>query len=355
MFKINDRVVGDGYPPFIIAEMSANHGGSIERAKKTIFEAKKAGASAVKLQSYTADTMTIKSDKDDFKIKSGLWEGYTLYELYKEAHTPFEWHEELFSYAKEVGITIFSTPFDESAISLLEDLNAPAYKIASFELNDLILIEEVAKLKKPVLLSTGMGSLNEIGDAVETIKLADNNQILLFHCISSYPAPTKDSNIKNISFLSKKFNTLVGLSDHTTNNIASLVSIGLGASAIEKHFKVDEEDCGPDASFSLLPKELSILINECNSAWHSLGSDKFARPEIESPNKIFRRSLYFVKNLPIGSILKETDIRRIRPGHGLPPKFLNDLIGKRLIRNVESGDPVTLDCFDDSLKDFEIE
>ena len=346
MFKINGVGIGEGFPPYIIAEMSANHGGSIKRAKETILAAQKSGASAIKLQTYTAETMTIKSDKPDFKINDGLWKGYTLYDLYHEAHTPYEWHEELFSFAEKLGITIFSTPFDESAIELLENLNSPAYKIASFELTDLVLIEEIAKLKKPMLVSTGMGSLDEIGDAVETIKKIGNSQILLFHCISSYPAPTEDSHLKNLNFLAKEFDTLIGLSDHTTNNIASILSIGLGACAIEKHFKVDETDCGPDSSFSLLPNDLTNLVDDCNAAWSSLGHDQFKRPTIEKNNKIFRRSLYFVKDLKKGSILSKSDVRRIRPGFGLSPKYLNQIIGKKMIKSVEVGDPVTFECFD---------
>lgn len=341
MLKINNTEISSENPPYIIAELSANHGGSIDRAKNSILAAKNSGANAVKLQTYTPDTMTLNSNKPDFKINDGLWSGYTLYDLYRKAYTPYEWHEELFNYAKEIGITIFSTPFDETAIDLLERLDSPAYKIASFEIIDLELIRLAAQTGKPVLISTGMASLSEISDAVEAVRSVGNNQILLFHCVSSYPAITETSNLNNIIHLSKEFGTQVGLSDHTQTNIASTVAISLGACAIEKHFKFDSEDCGPDASFSLLPDELSSLVVDTHAAWKSLGLKQFTRPDIEAPNKVFRRSLYFVSNLKEGSKITEKDIRRIRPGYGLPPKFFNDVIGKTINQDIEIGDPVS--------------
>jgi pseudaminic acid synthase len=346
LFEIAGCRIGKEFKPYIIAELSANHGGSIDRAKVAINCAKIAGASAVKLQTYTPDTMTIKSQKPDFQIRSGLWKGYTLYDLYKEAYTPYEWHKELFSYAREIGITIFSTPFDETAVDLLEELGTPAYKVASFELTDLVLIELMAKQNKPILISTGMGSIEEIEEAVATVQNTGNNQILLFHCISGYPIPTNESNLSNIRFLAKKFGVEVGLSDHSTNNIAATVSIGLGAVAIEKHFKIDDQDSGPDSSFSLVPDQVKSLVNDCTDAWLALGSQEFGRSKIEDSNKAFRRSLYFVKDLSKGMILTKSDLRRIRPGYGLKPKFFNELIGKTLVKDVERGDPVKLDCFD---------
>lgn len=346
MIILDSHKIGEDNPPFIIAELSANHGGSIERAKKSIFAAKKSGANAVKIQTYTPDTMTINSDQPDFIINDGLWEGNTLYELYQKAYTPYEWHAELFEYAKEIGITIFSSPFDESAIDLLSKLNTPAYKIASFELTDIPLIEYAAKRNKPMLISTGMASIQEIAEAVEACKKTNNDQILLFHCISSYPADTRDINLSNISYLSKHFDAEVGLSDHTTNNFAASLAISLGASAIEKHFKLDHTDCGPDSSFSIDPTELKDLVNICNLAKIAMGSSNFKRADSEQDNIKFRRSLYFVSDLKKGDFISEKDIRRIRPGFGLEPKYFHELIGKKLLKSVKFGDRVKLEDFE---------
>lgn len=340
MIIINQVKIGEDYDPYVIAELSANHGGSIDRAKESIQAAKNAGASAVKIQSYTADTMTINSDKEDFQISEGLWKGYSLYELYEQAYTPFEWHEELFKFAKSINITLFSSPFDETAVDLLTKLDTPAFKIASFELTDLPLVQYVAKQKKPVLMSTGMASLEEVAEAVECCKVNGNSQLLLFHCISSYPASTRDSNLLNIKALKNEFNIEVGLSDHTTNNLASALAISLGAVAIEKHFKLNDEDCGPDSSFSLLPSELESLITECNLVKSAMGSSAFGRSKSESENKVFRRSIYFIKDLKAGHIITSNDIKRIRPGFGLEPKFFNQIIGMKLASDVERGDAV---------------
>ena len=345
-FEIDGRKIGKGYPPYIVAELSANHGGKIDVAKRSIKKAKQAGASAVKIQTYTPDTMTIKCDLPDFQIESGIWAGKSLYNLYEEAHTPFEWHEELFSFAREIDVTLFSTPFDETAVDLLENLNAPAFKIASFELIDHPLIQRVAKCGKPVLMSTGMASLEEIREAVETVRSVGNNQILLFHCVSSYPTPTKQMNLNNIPILAREFDVEVGLSDHSTNNLAATVSIALGAVAIEKHFKVSDQDHGPDSSFSILPDELADLVAETSEASEALGRNSFARASVESENARFRRSIYFVKPLKAGSFVSEIDIRRIRPGFGLAPKYFEEIVGKRLNRDVKAGEPVTWNCFD---------
>lgn len=346
MFEINGKKIGYNQKPYIIAELSANHGGSIERAKNSIKAAKVSGASAVKMQTYTPETMTIDSEKDDFIIKKGLWEGYKLFDLYKEAFTPFEWHKELFEYAKQIGITIFSSPFDETAVDLLTSLDTPAFKIASFELTDLPLIEYVAKKNKPLLISTGMGSLNEIADTLEVCRMNGNKELLLFHCISSYPAPIEESNLLNIKALMKEFGVLVGLSDHTTTNLASTIAISLGAVAIEKHFKFDNKSCGPDETFSITPLQLKELVNECNITKLAMGSKKFTRPDGEVNNLNFRRSIYFVKNLKKGHIVSRNDIRRIRPGFGLKPKYFEQIIGLKLCSNVEIGDPVKMDCFE---------
>jgi pseudaminic acid synthase len=337
--------IGQDEAPYIIAELSANHGGSIDAAKQSIKLAKKSGASAVKIQSYTPDTMTIESNKADFLINDGLWKGYTLYDLYKEAYTPFEWHEELFKCAKDADITLFSSPFDETAIELLQGLDAPAYKIASFELIDLPLIRRAAECGKPLLMSTGMASVSEVREALDTALKFGNGEVLLFHCISSYPAPLRDSNLKNIKFLRDEFGVEVGLSDHTLTNLASTTSIGLGASAIEKHFKPSETTIGPDASFSLTPSQLKHLVEDCNDAWYSLGKEGFQRSEAEEGSRKYRRSLYFMKDLKKGTIIQSNNIRAIRPGNGLSPKFADTVVGKTLISDVERGDPVLSDVF----------
>jgi N-acetylneuraminate synthase len=343
MFKINNRAIGRDHAPYIIAELSANHGGSIESAKLAISVAKESGASAVKIQTYTPDTMTIASEKPDFKINDGLWKGYTLYDLYKEAYTPFEWHKELFDFAKDKNITLFSSPFDETAVDLLQDLGAPAYKIASFELVDLPLIKRAAECAKPLLMSTGMASLAEVREALNVALKYGCGDVLLFHCISSYPAPVADSNLKNIEFLRSEFGIEVGLSDHTMTNLASTISIGLGATAIEKHFKPSDETIGPDSSFSITPNQLSLLVNDCNDAWRTIGKAGFHRSLAEEGSRKHRRSLYFMSNLKKGDIISLKDIRAIRPGFGLPPKFFDSLIGRTVCCNVERGDPVSLD------------
>lgn len=340
---INKRKINEQNKPYIIAELSANHGGNLNRAKKSIEMAAKAGVSAVKLQTYTPDTMTINSSLPDFKINDGLWADRTLYDLYSEAYTPFEWHEELFKHAYENNITIFSTPFDESAVDLLESLNTPAYKIASFEIVDIPLIKYIAKKNKPIFMSTGMASEDEIKNAVQTIRETSKAELLLFHCISSYPTTTEDSNLNNLNWLKNKFDVLVGLSDHTTNNIAALTAIGMGAVAIEKHFKLDDYDCGPDTSFSLNIHQLRQLVIECEQAWVAKGKIGLNRANSEQENLIFRRSLYFINNLKQGHEITEKDIKRIRPGYGLLPKFFDEVVGKVLKVNVQRGERVTFD------------
>ena len=345
MFEINGKKVGVDEKPYIIAELSANHGGKLDNAKLAIKVAKESGASAVKIQTYTPDTMTINSHKPDFIINDGIWKGRTLYDVYDEAYTPFEWHKELFRYAREIEITLFSSPFDETAIELLQDLNSPAYKIASFELVDLPLIKRAAECKKPLLISTGMASVSEVREALNVALKHGNGEVLLFHCISSYPAPLRDSNLKNIKFLRDEFGVEVGLSDHTESNIASIISIGLGASAIEKHFKPSDTTVGPDASFSITPQQLKSLISDCNDAWSSLGKVGFHRTIAEEGSHKYRRSLYFMRDLKKGSVIEVGDIRAIRPGNGISPKFTDTIIGKALIADVERGDPVLFDVF----------
>ena len=343
MIVISGRQISENHTPYVIAEISANHNGSIERAKQSIEMAAKAGADAIKIQTYNADTMTIDCHSDDFIVKGGLWNGYKLYDLYTEAHTPYEWHQELFKFSKQLGITLFSTPFDETAVDLLESLDTPAYKIASFELTDLPLISYVAKLKKPMLMSTGMATQDEIAEALECARSFGCNSLLLFHCISSYPAPIEHANLKFIQKLKREFGITVGLSDHTIGNVAATTAIALGASAIEKHFTISRSDKSPDSEFSIEPEELKNLVKDVKEAWLSLGQGDLIRPKAEDNSRVFRRSLYFVSDLKSGSVIKPDDVRRIRPGFGISPKFYNDVIGKVTVRDIKRGQAVDWD------------
>lgn len=338
---INGREISQAMPPYIIAEVSANHNGSIVRAKQTILAAKQAGVDAVKIQTYTPDTMTIDVRKDDFLITEGLWKDRSLYELYAEAYTPYEWHGELFDYAKQIGVTLFSSPFDESAVDLLESLHAPAYKVASFEVVDLPLIKYIAATKKPMLMSTGMASIEEIGNAIEAAKSAGNSQLALFHCISSYPAPIEQANLAAINALRKEFAVEVGLSDHTLGNTASVVATALGASVIEKHFTLSRADGGVDSSFSLEPNELSCLVTQTKDAFYAIGTQSSMRAEAEDENKAFRRSLYFVNDIQAGEVITKEHVRRIRPGLGLAAKYYDDVIGSTCLLAATKGDRVT--------------
>jgi len=346
MFSIDGRKIGHGYAPYIIAELSANHNGLLERALDTITEAKHRGASAIKLQTYSADTMTIDSQKDDFLIKGGPWDGYNLYELYQWAQTPFDWHKAMFEHARNIGITAFSTPFDETAVDLLEDLNAPAYKIASFEMTDIPLVKYVASTGKPLIMSTGMASEDEIEESVTAAREAGAKDFVLLHCISSYPAPMDQANIKQMQNLSKRFNTIPGLSDHTLGTAASVAAVALGACVIEKHFTLSRQEKGPDSGFSIEPDELESLCKESKDAWLSLGTEGFERQEVEQGNKVFRRSIYFVKDMKAGQTVTDKDVRRIRPGFGLAPKFYDDVIGKTLKLDVERGTPTNWEHFE---------
>lgn len=340
---------GENTAPLVVAEISANHNGLLDRALETITAAKQSGADAVKIQTYTADTMTIDCDLPDFRVKSGLWDGYKLYDLYKWAQTPYEWHKPLFEHAKMEGITLFSTPFDKTAVDLLESLNTPAYKIASFELTDLPLIEYVARTGKPIILSTGMAMEEEIQEAVVTAKKAGCKDMTLLHCVSSYPAPIEQTHLRQIPALAERFKLPVGLSDHTLGTTASVASVALGACVIEKHFTLSRADKGPDSEFSLEPHEFKKLCEEVKTAWCALGQLGFRREKAEEGSKAFRRSLYFVKNLPPGHTIKEGDIRSIRPGLGLPPKVYNKLIGKKLKQPVLKGHPTAWEIFDSNL------
>jgi len=344
---IDGRKIGQNYPPYVIAELSANHNGVLQKALDTISEAKKCGADAIKLQTYSADTMTIDCDTEDFSIRGGLWDGYKLYDLYKEAQTPYEWHKAMFDHANKVGITCFSTPFDETAVDLLEEVNAPAYKVASFEATDLPLIKYIAATKKPMIISTGMANLEEIEELVAAVREAGCKDLILLHCISSYPAPIEQSNLLTIPDMRQRFGIQIGLSDHTILNTASIVSVALGATLIEKHFILDRNDKGPDTEFSIEPSELEALCKETKDAWLSLGKVGYERKPAEEANVKFRRSVYFVKDMKAGEIITEAHIRRIRPGFGLPPKFEEQLIGKRVNANIKAGTATSWDLINE--------
>ena len=347
-FYIDSRPIGREYSPYIIAELSANHNGSLERALETIDAAQRSGADAIKLQTYTADTMTINCDAQDFMVKGGLWDGYKLYDLYRWAETPFEWHYAMFEHARKRGITVFSTPFDETAVDLLESLNTPAYKIASFELADLALIKYVAQTGKPMIMSTGMASEDEIEEAVTTARDAGCRELILLHCISSYPAPMDQANLRQIPELGRRFGTLTGLSDHTMGTTASVTAVALGACLIEKHFTLSRSDKGPDSDFSLEPAELEQLCRDSKNAWLALGRVGYERQKAEEGSKVFRRSLYFVKDLPAGHVVEPDDIKRIRPGMGLAPKYFDQLIGQRLVASVKRGVKTEWNLFEKS-------
>ena len=318
---IDGHPVGASFKPYVIAELSANHNGSLDRALATITAAKRCGADAVKIQTYTPDTMTIDCNLPDFMIKGGLWDGYKLYDLYKWAQTPYEWHKPIFDHAKSVGITVFSTPFDETAVDLLQSLKTPAYKIASFELVDLPLIQYVAKTGKPLIISTGLASEKEIEEALVTAKEAGCRDLVLLHCISSYPTPLNQANLCKIPNLAKRFGVRVGLSDHTMGTIASVAAVALGACLIEKHFTLSRAEEGPDCEFSMEPNEFERFCKEVKAAWSALGNPGFKRPKAEEGSKVFRRSLYIVKDLKVGDTLTTENLRRIRPGNGLLPKY----------------------------------
>ena len=344
--SIQGRKIGTGEPPYIIAELSANHNGSLERALKTIDAAHKAGADAIKLQTYTADTMTIDCDREDFLITKGLWDGYKLYDLYRWAETPYEWHRSMFEHARKRGITVFSTPFDESAVDLLERLDTPAFKIASFENTDLPLIRYVAKTGKPLIMSTGLATEDEIAEAVEAARIAGCVELVLLHCISSYPTPMEQANIRQLAELGRRFGVTTGLSDHTLGTTASIAAVALGACVIEKHFTLSRADKGPDSEFSIEPFELKHLCQETRDAWRALGQVGYNRQPAEAGSKVFRRSIYFVHDLSAGSVIEPKDIRRIRPGMGLAPKHFNDLVGKRLKKDVQRGMATSWDLFE---------
>jgi pseudaminic acid synthase len=338
--SIDGRVIGANCPPYIIAELSANHNGDIERAFKIMEAAKQAGADAMKLQTYRADTITIDHDSEDFQIHGGLWDGRTLFELYEWAQMPWDWHEPMFSYAKELELTIFSSPFDKTAVDLLEKLNAPAYKIASFEAIDLPLISYVASTGKPMIISTGMANLEEIGEAIATARDSGCNTPVVLHCVSGYPAPAADYNLKTMADIAARFDVIPGLSDHTIDNVTALASVALGGCVIEKHVTLDRSAGGPDDSFSLEPDELASLVQQSRVTWESLGHASYELQPSEKENTKFRRSLYVVKDLHKGEVITHEHVRSIRPGFGLAPKYLDQIVGQVALHSVSYGTPV---------------
>ena len=338
--EIAGRRIGRDHEPYVICELSGNHNGSLDRALELLQAAASTGADAVKIQSYTPDTITIDHDGPGFRIEGGLWDGRTLYDLYGEAQTPFEWHEPLFRRARELGITLFSTPFDESAVDLLESLEAPAYKIASFEVVDLPLIARVARTGKPMILSTGMANLDEIGEAVRTARENGCDQIVLLHCVSAYPAPDEQSNIRTAPDLAERFGVVSGLSDHTFGSAVAVASVALGGCVVEKHFTLRRSDGGPDAAFSLEPEEFRTLVEDCKCAWRALGHATYDLQGCEGGSVVFRRSLYVVRDIAPGEALTRDNVRSIRPGYGLAPKHLPQVLGRRAARHLKRGEPL---------------
>ncbi|MCI5065995.1 pseudaminic acid synthase [bacterium] len=343
--RLGDVLVGDQHPPYVIAEMSGNHNQSIERAFDIIDAAVEAGCHAVKLQTYTADTMTLDCDSEEFLItdKNSLWSGRRLYELYQEAHTPWEWHKQIFNRCKEKGIACFSTPFDHTSVDFLEELNVPFYKIASFENTDLPLIRKVAATGKPIIISNGMATVSEIAEAVETIRGCGNDQIVILKCTSTYPATPTDSNIVTIPHLRELFDVVVGLSDHTLGIGVPVASVALGARIIEKHFTLARSDGGPDAAFSLEPPEMRALVEESERAWQALGTIHYGLTEKEKKSTCFRRSLFAAVDISEGEELTPQNVRIIRPGTGLPPKYSEVVWGRRASQDLKKGTPISFE------------
>jgi len=340
---IDNIVVGTNSPVFIIAEISANHNGSLETAIRTIKAAKRAGADCVKLQTYTADTMTIESDKDDFVIKGTIWSEQVLYDLYRQAYTPWEWHKQLFEVAREEGLVCFSSPFDKSAVDFLENLSVPAYKIASFEITDIPLIEYVASKGKPVIISTGIATIEDIELALDACKRMGNNQIALLKCTSSYPAPVEEANLTMIRDMSEKFGVITGLSDHTLGAIVPIAATVLGARIIEKHFIIDRSIGGPDSTFSMNEPEFTAMVHSIRETEKAIGKIDYNLTKKQLGGRNFSRSLYVVEDVAEGEVFTRENVRSIRPGFGLHPKYLNQIIGEKSNRAIEKGTRFSLE------------
>ena len=345
-FQIDNRWIGLDHPPYVIAELSANHNGNLDKALQLIGIAKKAGADAVKIQTYRPDTITLDSDRPEFRISGGLWGGRTLYDLYEEAHTPWDWHKTLFEHARVQGITIFSSPFDPTAVDLLEDLGAPAYKIASFEAVDLPLIRYVAGTGKPMIISTGMADAEEIAEAIEAARGGGCKELAILHCVSGYPSPATDYNLHTITDMIHRFGVVTGLSDHTIDNTTAITSVALGARIIEKHFTFDRNAGGPDDSFSLEPAELAVLCEGARTAWDALGAVDYGQKSSEVGNVIFRRSLYVTQDIAKGQPITAENVRSVRPGYGLAPKHYDAVLGRIAAHDLVFGEPLQWSCLE---------
>ena len=331
---------------FIIAEISANHNGSIEMAKETMLAAKEAGVDAVKIQTYTADTITLNCDKEDFQIHGGLWDGYNLYSLYQEAYTPWEWHKELFDYAKEIDITLFSTPFDNTAVNLLEECGNPIYKIASFEITDVNLIRYAASKGKPMIISSGIATEEDIKDAIEACHSVGNYDITFLKCTSAYPAPLNKANLLTIPDMKERLGVKVGVSDHSMTNTLPIAAVALGATVVEKHIILDRKMGGPDSAFSMQPEEFAAMVKAIREVEEVLGEVSYPSDPSSITGREFSRSLYIAENMKAGDVLTEQNLRSVRPGFGLAPKFLNECLGKKVNRNLQRGTRMSLEYID---------
>lgn len=341
--KVNGRVIGQGYPAYIIAEMSANHAGSIERAKEIIYAAKESGADCIKIQTYTPDTLTIDCDNEYFRIKNGTWNGENLYKLYGKAYTPWEWQPELKAEADKIGIDFLSTPFDNTAVDFLENMGLEFYKIASFEMVDLPLIEYVASKNKPIIMSTGMGTVEEIREAVETVEKTGNTQLAILKCSSAYPADPADMNLSTIADMRERFGLPVGLSDHSMGSLSATIAVALGASVIEKHFCISREIENPDASFSMTPAEFKKMVSDIRDTEAALGKPFYGASEQEKNSLVFRRSVFVVKKIKAGEEFTTQNIRIIRPGNGIKPKYYKSILGKHASADLDLGTPMDIE------------
>lgn len=344
--RVKKRLIGDNYPCYVIAEMSGNHAGDLNRAIEIIQAAKESGADCIKLQTYTPDTITINCSNEYFQVKKDTWQGEKLYELYQKAYTPWEWQGRLKDVADEVGIDFLSTPFDRTAVDFLENLGVDFYKIASFELVDIPLIKYVASKGKPIILSTGMGSLGEIEEAVNTVQSQGNENICLLKCSSAYPAVPEDMNLKTIQNLKETFGIPAGLSDHSLGSIGAVTAVAMGANVIEKHFCISRNIENPDASFSMEPSEFKTMVKDIRTAEKAMGKVSYQLSEKEANNKVFRKSIFVIKDIIQGEILNEENIRVIRPGYGLEPKYYDDIVGKKAAKDIERGTPLRWDIIE---------
>jgi pseudaminic acid synthase len=348
--ELEGHIIGDGCPPFIIAEMSGNHNHSLERALSIVESAASAGVQGLKIQTYNADTMTLNIDEGEFRIedKNSLWGGNSLYKLYDQAHTPWEWHKPIFDLARQRGLVAFSTPFDKTSVDFLEDLSVPLYKIASFENTDIPLIRYVASTGKPMIISTGMASEEELAETVDEAKAAGCKQLVLLKCTSAYPCNASQANLVTIQHMKNKFGCLVGLSDHTLGIGVAVAASAIGAVVVEKHFTLSRADGGVDSAFSMEPLEMKMLVQECVNACNAIGAVTYGPTETESGSLVFRRSLYIVEDMNAGDHFNDSNVRAIRPGYGLPPKYLYALMGKTVTRNVKKGTALAWDLIKES-------